>query len=120
MEIEFTTQKLIIEFRWSPLFICVSEKSKACNHLFITVKNSVVINKHPLFNAGVFVALNLNVYQDPCFGSILLLYTDQFVGIPSPNSGVTNYLLKVLIEEFMLMRPIDIGCGLGEKNSINC
>ena len=73
----------------------------------ISIKQSIVIDKHPLCEVRFRSALHFHMNQDPGFSTFLRKYFDQLVGVSTSQLSVAHDLLQFVVQKFKPPRPVN-------------
>ena len=94
------------------MLIFIREHCQANHALTVSVKNSIVIHKHPSPKIRFALSLNFDVDQNPNLTPIAQVNFDQLIRQPLPQLSLDSNLLQFLVKKFKAPRPVNLGINI--------
>ena len=77
----------------SPVRVIIAEHGEADDGELVTVKQAIMVDKHPLGKVGIGLRLNFDMNQHPDFRAVFALHLYQLIRQTFAQFGITHNLL---------------------------
>ena len=81
----------------------------------ITVKQPIIVDKHPFSKIRFSIPLHFHMNQHPRLATCVRVNLDEFVRIASPHFRIAHDLLQLVIQKFNGMRPVNLRMNLRKQ-----